>query len=345
MPRFMANGHHCVRTLRALALSLLATAVVAAGFAVFAAGEAMAAGGNGGGTSGGAGLGGTASGGSGGQTGSGGEGGAGSQSGSGGAGLGGSGGSTGSSKSSAPSKHGSTPPRSHSGDHPAGHQTTAAASGRVVGLSWASFTVQTSGRRMAVVQALIAAANALSTDNYPYVWAGGHPAAGAASVGTRGPGYTGHTIGFDCSGSVAAVLSAAGLWQPGTPVPGDSGVIAQLRQEGLIARGVGRGATSVTLYDDPGVHIFMNIDGRFFGTGANAKGGPGWLTYGGVTRAFKPWHFVPSALRGMASYGPELTFGLGKDAALMSGLSVGQRVQVRYDTARDGALTATAVTG
>ncbi len=29
----------------------------------------------------------------------------------------------------------------------------------------------------------------------------------------------------------------------------------------------------------------------------------------------------------------------------MSGLSVGQRVQVRYDTARDGALTATAVTG
>jgi hypothetical protein len=335
----MAIGHHRVRTLRALALSLLATALVAAGFAVFAAGEAMAAGGTGGGTSGGAGLGGTAS------SGSGGQGGAGSQSGSGGAGLGGSGGSTGSSKSSTPSTKGSTSSQSHSSDHPASHQTTGAASGQVVGLSWASFTVQTGGRRMQVVPALTAAANALNTDNYPYVWAGGHPAAGAASVGTRGPGYTGHTIGFDCSGSVAAVLSAAGLWQPGTPVPGDSGVIAQLRQEGLIARGVGRGASSVTLYDDPGVHIFMNIGGRFFGTGANATGGPGWLTYSGVTRAFKPWHFVPSALGGMTSYGPELTFGLGKDPGLMYGLSVGQRVQVRYETARDGALTATAVTG
>jgi len=235
--------------------------------------------------------------------------------------------------------------RSHADNHPTSEQTSSEAAGQIVGLSWASFTVQTGSRRMPVVQALIAAANTLNSDNYPYVWAGGHPAAGAASVGTRGPGYTGHTIGFDCSGSVAAVLSAAGLWQPGTPVPGDSGVIAQLYQDGLIARGVGRGATSVTLYDEPGVHIFMNIDGRFFGTGANPKGGPGWLTYGGASRAFKPWHFVPSALLGAATYGPELTFGLGTDAGLMYGLSVGQRVQVRYETSRDGALTATGVSG
>jgi hypothetical protein len=265
---------------------------------------------------------------------------------SGGAGLGGgpAPGGSGSPAAGSQSGSGGASP-SHAGNQPASHQTSSSAAGQVVGLSWASFTVQTGGRRLPVVQALIAAANALNADNYPYVWAGGHPAAGAASVGTRGPGYTGHTIGFDCSGSVAAVLSAAGLWQPGTPVPGDAGVIAQLRQDGVIARGVGRGAASVTLYDDPGVHIFMNIGGRFFGTGANATGGPGWLTYSGVTRAFKPWHFVPSALSGTATYGPELTFGLGKNAGLMYGLNVGERVQVRYDTARDGALTATEVTG
>jgi hypothetical protein len=93
------------------------------------------------------------------------------------------------------------------------------------------------------------------------------------------------------------------------------------------------------------VHIFMNIDGRFFGTGANAKGGPGWLTYSGVTRAFKPWHFVPSALAGSATYGPELTFGIGNDSNLLYGLTVGQHVQVHYKTAKTGALTATAVSG
>ena len=139
---------------------------------------------------------------------------------------------------------------------------------------------------------------------------------------------------------MAAVLAAGGLWQPGTPVPGDSGVVAQLHQQELIARGVGSGPTEVTLYDDPGVHIFMNIDGRFFGTGANAKGGPGWLNYDGPSPAFKPWHFVPSALQGTVTYGPELTFGLSD----LYGLSVGQRVRVHYKSARDGALTATKVT-
>jgi hypothetical protein len=211
-------------------------------------------------------------------------------------------------------------------------------------MSWASLTVQTGGKRMSKVQALIADANALTTASYPYVWAGGHPAAGAASIGTKGPGYTGHTLGFDCSGSVAAVLSSAGLWQPGTPVPGDDGVIAQLRQQHLIAKGVGKGSTEVTLWDDPGVHIFMNIDGRYFGTGANPKGGPGWLTGSGTTN-FKPWHFVPSALSGSVTYGPELTFGIGNDSNLLYGLSVGQRVQVHYKSAKTGALTATTVSG
>lgn len=203
--------------------------------------------------------------------------------------------------------------------------------------------MQTGGRHISVIQALVDAANAMNAANYPYVWAGGHPAAGAASVGSSGPGYTGHTIGFDCSGSVAAILSNGDLWQPGTPVPADNGVIAQLRQEGLIKSGVGHGPTEVTLYDDPGVHIFMNIDGRYFGTGANVKGGPGWLSDDGVSGAFKPWHFVASALSATTTYGTELTFDVGSDSDLLYGLSVGQRVQVHYKTAKSGALTATAV--
>jgi hypothetical protein len=206
---------------------------------------------------------------------------------------------------------------------------------------------------MSVVNALIAGANAITAENYPYVWAGGHPSAGEASIGTKGPGYNGHTVGLDCSGSVAAVLAAGELWQAGTPVPGDSGVIDQLRQEGLITRGVGRGSTEVTLYDDPGVHIFMNIDGHFFGTsdgggGGDAKGGPGWLNdgaYDASSRSYHAWHFSTSALAAMTTYGTDLTFAVGKNAGLLDGLSVGQRVQVHYSVAKNGGLTATSVSG
>ena len=58
------------------------------------------------------------------------------------------------------------------------------------------------------------------------------------------------------------MLADAGVWPAGSGVPADNGVIAQLRSEHLIARGTG----TVTLYDGPGVHIFMSIEGRFFGT-------------------------------------------------------------------------------
>jgi hypothetical protein len=320
--------------IRVAALSAIAVPAVA--IALVAPSSALAAGGS----SGGVGLGGGTSS----STGSGSGSGSGSSSTpgpSGGAGL-----TTGSSSSKSSSKSTSSakPTQTHASNKTTPTKSSGTeASGDIVGLSWASFTVRTGSQRMAVVQALIDAANAMNGANYPYVWAGGHPAAGAASVGTSGPGYTGHTLGFDCSGSVAAILSSGDLWQPGTPVPADNGVIAQLHQEGLITRGVGTGSTEVTLYDDPGVHIFMNIDGRFFGTGANAKGGPGWLGYDGVSRAFKPWHFVASALRATTTYGSELTFGVGSGSNLLYGLSVGQRVQVHYKKAKSGALTATAV--
>src|SRR5581483_1717771 len=77
--------------------------------------------------------------------------------------------------------------------------------------------------------------------DYPYVYGGGHAEAGVASIGMKGPGYNGRRVGLDCSGSVAAVLAAAGLWPAGGGVPSDAGIIATLRSERMIVRGVGRG--------------------------------------------------------------------------------------------------------
>ena len=136
-----------------------------------------------------------------------------------------------------------------------------------------SFTVQTPGRPTGVLAALTTAANKITAEDYPYVWGGGHGEAGIASVGEKGPGYNGKRRGYDCSGSVAAVLSGAGLWPAGAGVPNDAGVIQYLRQHGEIAPGAGDGPGEVTLYDDPGVHIFMNINGRFFGTSDGGGGG------------------------------------------------------------------------
>ncbi|MHB1834927.1 MAG: hypothetical protein ACYCXW_08170, partial [Solirubrobacteraceae bacterium] len=171
-------------------------------------------------------------------------------------------------------------------------------SGTVTAAGGGSFTVQTGGREMSVIAALTTAANAVTRQDLPYVYGGGHAQAGTASIGIRGPGYNGHRIGYDCSGSVAAVLSGGNLWQPGSGVPSDAGIIAQLRSEHLIERGAGTGAQEVTLYDNPGVHIFMNIDGRFFGTSdggagnpSQRRGGAGWLNDGAPepsTRTFQP---------------------------------------------------------
>lgn len=51
------------------------------------------------------------------------------------------------------------------------------------------------------------AARAISEKGYPYVWGGGHGAAGTPSGGTGRDSGT----GYDCSGSVIAALAAAGL--------------------------------------------------------------------------------------------------------------------------------------
>jgi hypothetical protein len=225
------------------------------------------------------------------------------------------------------------------------------ATGTVLTNDGSAFTIQTPGRATGVVNALTNAANKVTKGDYPYVYGGGHAEAGVASVGIPGPGYNGRRIGYDCSGSVAAVLAGAGLWPAGGGVPNDAGIIAQLLRDRLIARGAGTGPVEVTLYDDPGVHIFMNIDGRFFGTsdgggGGDAKGGAGWL-YDGAPDAFttyyKRYHLLPSVLKASTTAGHIDTFQTGELQGAVGGLQLGEKVQVSYEQTNAGNIVATAI--
>ncbi len=225
------------------------------------------------------------------------------------------------------------------------------ASGTVVGVSRYTFGLEAAGGRMSVVAALALAADGVTAGDFPYVYAGGHAQAGIASTGAKGPGYNGRRIGFDCSGSVAAVLSQAGLWPVAGGVPSDAGVISELLHEHLIARGRGRGASEVTLYDDAGVHIFMDIDGRFFGTsdgagGGNPNGGAGWLDDGAPdasSRRYKQYHLLPGVLRRPTTLERVFTFQARGHAALTHGLMLGSVVHVGYTVAPDGRLLAQSV--
>jgi hypothetical protein len=225
-----------------------------------------------------------------------------------------------------------------------------ASTGTVTADSGWSFTIQTPGRKIGVVNALIRAADSVTQRDYPYVYGGGHTQAGVASIGIKGTGYNGRRIGFDCSGAVGAVLAGAGLWAAGTGVPADNGIISELLGERLIASGVGTGPVEVTLWDHWGVHIFMNIDGRFFGTsdgsgGGDSRGGAGWLDDGAPdtsNRSFKPYHFLPGVLRSSTTTGHAITFELGSQS-VAEGLEPGENVKVRYKETRSGSLVATAI--
>jgi hypothetical protein len=214
---------------------------------------------------------------------------------------------------------------------------TGAITGRITNVGSSTLTVQTGGPRIGVVNALTRAADALAAGSYPYVWGGGHGLAGVASVGARGPGYNGRRRGFDCSGSVAAVLSGAGLWPAGSGVPGDYGVIQYLARAGLILPGPGRAPNAVNLYDHPGVHIFMSINGRYFGTsdggGGNSQGGPTWLDDSAplsYSHAYRRWHFQPSVLRNHVIYGHSYTFQTVAHPELVYGAEIGDKVSVNY---------------
>ena len=223
--------------------------------------------------------------------------------------------------------------------------------GTLTSTSTYSLIVQTAGRPSGVLAALTTAADRITAADYPYVWGGGHGQAGVASVGERRPGTNGKRRGYDCSGSVAAVLAGAGLWPAGYGVPNDAGVIRYLRQRGEIVPGAGEGVGSVTLYDDPGVHIFMNIDGRFFGTSAGAgagdpAGGAGWLgTYAPDAKApyYQRWHLLSRFLKGSTKAGHDVTFELDANSSFAGVLAKGETVRVSYQESQDGTMTASGV--
>jgi hypothetical protein len=229
--------------------------------------------------------------------------------------------------------------------------THGSVTGTITYSGYSTLTIQSGGKSVGMINALSRAATALGARNFPYVYGGGHAQAGIASIGIKGPGYNGRRVGFDCSGSVAAALAAAGLWAPGSGVPNDAGVIAQLMAQHLIARGAGIAPDEVTFYDDPGVHIFMNVDGRFFGTsdgggGGNAKGGPSWL-YDGAPESHSPhykrYHLVASVLKDRTTYGHSFTFDTSALYSQLGGAELGEKVKISYSETRTGSLIATAI--
>lgn len=145
------------------------------------------------------------------------------------------------------------------------------------------------------------------------------------------------------------MLAGAGLWPAGAGVPNDAGIVSALLHQQLIARGVGKGPVEVTLYDRPEVHIFINIDGRFFGTsdgagGGNPNGGAGWLDDGAPDAShsvYHAYHLLPRVLRGSTNAGHIMSFQLS--GGLPLDVLVGDQVRVGYDETRAGNLVATAV--
>jgi hypothetical protein len=102
------------------------------------------------------------------------------------------------------------------------------------------------------------AAQSINDKRFPYVWGGGHAAAGIP---------TGSPPGFDCSGSVCAVLAGGGLgFRPGGPVS----VSGALESWGVAGPG-----QQLTVYCNA-IHTFIvfhtSAGDQHFGTGNWGKG-------------------------------------------------------------------------
>jgi hypothetical protein len=224
-------------------------------------------------------------------------------------------------------------------------KTRPTTTGLITAIGTDDFVIGTTGGRVGLLNRLTAAATRIGLKDYPYVWGGGHVEAGVPSIGVPGHNNTLKRKGYDCSGAVGALFAAVGVMPAGQSVPNDAGIVEYLLSRGLIAPGAGVGPDEVTIYDKPGNHIFINIDGRFWGTvGAGASGdslhGPDWLDGGvpGATGGYKLYHFVRSALGVQAGAGYDVAF-----QGHFGGLRIGQPVSVAYRDAGDGAMVATSV--
>jgi len=120
-------------------------------------------------------------------------------------------------------------------------------------------------------------ASEITNKQYPYSYGGGHAKAGDPSMGTETETGGSEVNGYDCSGSVGAILAAGAFIPPGSPVPpsGNFGnIYGSIGEPGPGPKGKG-----VTIYWSAG-HEWMTIKGRYFSTGwdkkSNPKEGAGW---------------------------------------------------------------------
>lgn len=202
---------------------------------------------------------------------------------------------------------------------------TSTVTGTIVAVHPGDFIIRTPGSTGGKLNEMVSYADKLEAKNYPYVYGGGHATVGVASGA--------HAKGFDCSGVVAAVLAAGGLWPKRASVPGDSGVIQQLRASKVIANGPAVGPYQIALLDKPGQDIQMKINGRFYGTGVGSRGGPGWLDAGISFPGYREYHVLPSVLGERSSDGNDMTFSFGASASqqtIAAEVMVGAMVQVSY---------------
>lgn len=106
------------------------------------------------------------------------------------------------------------------------------------------------------------AANKIDAQHLPYSWGGGHGGKTAPGAG----------VPLDCSGAVSSVLGIN---------PRVSGQFAKFGSPGVAPGGKG-----VTVFSN-GHHVFMMIDGHYFGTsGTNPKGGAGWIPRSAISASY-----------------------------------------------------------
>ena len=89
---------------------------------------------------------------------------------------------------------------------------TSTVTGTIVAVKAGDFIISAPGSSGGKLNEMVSYAGKLEAKNYPYVYGGGHATVGVASGA--------HAKGFDCSGVVAAVLAAGGLWSKGPLSPG-----------------------------------------------------------------------------------------------------------------------------
>jgi hypothetical protein len=201
--------------------------------------------------------------------------------------------------------------------------SAATVDGTIIATRTYDFTIRTAGKPNDALARMVSYATALGAKDYKYVYGGGHAHAGVPTNG-----------GFDCSGSVAAVLAAGGLWPKSGAVGSDLGLVQELKSRGLIANGPGSGPDQITLYDHPGKTIEMSIDGRTYGVGGDSKGGPGWVDDSLVRKSdLREYHILPRALHASHADSNDVTFSYRLTRAgykISKELTVGAKVSLSY---------------